>query len=239
MDVRNHTSGLTPEGLIGSAMADDIQSLNRILKRIELPRAHRMLDLGCGYCGLTHYIATNLKIPDIYGVDIDEIRLEQAKLKGINTCNIDLNNARLPFSDGFFDLVTSFGALDHLVYFDNHLRESFRVLSKGGYLILAMPNLASYLNRIALLLGYQPRDVEVSRELSPGILPFYPRGFLGHIHSATLLAMKQVLSHYGFHIIKVVSNSPYQVNKWLKVMDRLFSPWPSLSRRFIILAEKL
>jgi len=198
-----------------------------------------MLDLGCGYGGLTKYVASNLKIPDVYGVDIDDGRLEQARLKGIHTCNLDLNKARLPFPDGFFDLVTSFGALEHLVYFDNQLTESFRVLGNGRYLIVAMPNLASYVNRIALLLGYQPRDIEISRELSPGILPLYPHGFLGHIHSATLLAIKQMLNHYGFHIIKVTSSSPYQTNKLLKVMDRLFSLWPSLGRRFIILAKKL
>jgi SAM-dependent methyltransferase len=238
VNVDDGASEITPKDLRVSATAHDIQSLNEILKGIGLPRVYRMLDLGCGYGGLTKYVANNLKIPDVYGVDIDDGRLEQAKLKGIHTYNLDLNNARLPFPDGFFGLVTSFGALEHLAYFDNQLKESFRVLAKGGYLIVAMPNLASYINRIALLFGYQPRDVEISRKLSPGVLPFYPRGFLGHIHSATLLAVKQILNHYGFQVTKVKSSSPYQRNKLLKVVDKVFLPWPSLSRRFIILAKK-
>lgn len=239
MNVHNCTSGMTPEDLVGDATAHDIQSLNRVLKGIELPRASRMLDLGCGYGGLTKYIATNLKIPDIYGVDINDLRLEQAKLKGIHTYNLDLVSAPLPFPDAFFDLVTSFGTMEHLVYFDNQLGESFRVLTKGGYMIIAMPNLASYVNRIALLFGYQPRDVEVSREFLPGVLPFYNHRFVGHIHSATIVAVKQMLKHYGFHVVKVKPSFPYQSNKLIKVVDKLFSPWPSLSRRFIILTKKL
>ena len=231
-------SEISATDLAVSATAQDIPSLNGILKRIKLPRAHRMLDLGCGYGGLTRYVANYLKISEIHGIDIDDACLEQAKLKGIHTYNLDLNSARLPFPDGFFDLVISFGVLEHLVFFDNQLRESFRVLAKGGYLIVAMPNLASYVNRIALLFGYQPRDIEISRELSPGVLPFHDRGFLGHIHSATLVALKQMLKYYGFHIIKVKPSSPYQVNKLVKVLDKIFSPFPSLSRRFIILAKK-
>jgi len=101
-----------------------------------------------------------------------------------------------------------------------------------------MPNLASYINRIALLLGYQPRDVEISHKILPGTLPFYPIGFFGHIHSATLRAIKQLMKHYGFTIIKVKSSSPYQTNKLVKVIDKVFSFSPSLSRRFVILGEK-
>lgn len=200
-----------------------------------------MIDLGCGYGDLTSYVARYLNIDNVCGVDIDTERLLQAKTKGINTYKLDLNKDTLPFADGYFDLVTSFGALEHLIYFDNFFSESLRVLGKGGYIIVAMPNLASYINRIALLFGYQPRDVEISQNALPGTLPFYHyrSDFFGHIHSATLRAIKQMLGYYGFTIIKIRSSSPYRNNKLVKVLDKIFSLSPRLSRRFIILGRKI
>jgi hypothetical protein len=81
---------------------------------------------------------------------------------------------------------------------DNLISESFRVLATGGNFILSMPNLGSYINRLALLLGYQPRDVEISSVYHSGILPQYIGGWFGHLHSATLRAMKELLALYGF-----------------------------------------
>lgn len=220
------------------ATASDLPSLNRVLKQIENTKAKKMIDLGCGYGGLTRYVAEYLNIPEIYGVDLDDDRLSHATSRHVNTYKLDLNRDRLPFPDGFFDLVVSFGALEHLVYFDNFFSESFRVLAKDGQIIIAMPNLGSYVNRIALLLGYQPRDVEISFKFPPGILPFHARGFTGHIHSATLGAVKQMLKYYGFDITRVSSLSPYHNNKLVRVADKTFSFSPSLSRRFIILGKK-
>ena len=34
-----------------------------------------MLDLGCGYGGLTKYVASRLKNPDIHGIDLDNGQL--------------------------------------------------------------------------------------------------------------------------------------------------------------------
>ena len=222
----------------GSATAQDLRSINKILDVIKSYNHHKMIDPGCGYGGLTRYVANYLKISDIHGIDIDGSRLAQAKLKGIKTHNLDLNKTQLPFTDESFHLVTSFGALEHLIYFDNFFSESFRVLGKGGHIIVAMPNLGSYINRVALLFGFQPRDIEISHKILPGTLPFYTKGFFGHIHSATLHAIKQMMEHYGFTIIKVRCSSPYQTNKLIKVMDKIFSFWPSLSRRFIIIGKK-
>ena len=232
---------LTLQKLRGSATTQDLRSLNGILEPIKSYNLSKMIDLGCSYGDLTSYIARDLNINNVCGIDIDTERLLQAKTRGINTYKLDLNKDTLPFADGYFDLVTSFGALEHLIYFDNFFSECFRVLSDGGYILIAMPNLASYINRIALLFGYQPRDVEITQKALPGTLPYYHyrSDFFGHIHSATLSSMKQLMKHYGFRAIKVNPSSPYQNNKLVKVLDKIFSLSPRLSRRFIILGRKI
>jgi len=237
--------GITSEDLRISATLGDLPSLLNIL---EFLKSHarkynnnltRLLDCGCGYGGLTTFVANYLGIREVYGIDIDEKRLLVARSKGVKTWKVDLNFEKIPVPDEFFDIVTSFGVLEHLVYFDNFFIESLRILRKGGYLLIAMPNLGSYINRIALLGGFQPRDIEISRRTSAqGFLPVYNGSWIGHIHSATLRAIKQITSSYGFTIIKIKGSSPYGKGKLIRILDKIFSVSPSLSRRYIILSQK-
>ena len=240
---------ITPEDLEISATLTDLKSLMKMLSYLKKrgTRFSRILDLGCGYGGVTIIVGKFLEASEIYGVDIDEARLKKAAFRGIKTFKVDLNAEPLPFPEEFFDLVTSFGVLEHLVYYDNALSESYRVLRPGGYLLVSIPNLASWVNRLALLFGFQPRDVEVSSKVHfQGILPLYPEeeGILGHLHSATLRAMKSLLKAYGFKVVKVssLSHEIRGVNPILtaiaRLIDSIVSINPGLSRRFIILAQK-
>lgn len=231
---------ITSDDLKSSATLSDLPSLLDVLKLLESSTLSRLLDLGCGYGGLTMFLANRLGIDDVYGVDINEERLSQARARGIITHKIDLEKEKLPFPCDFFDIVTCFGSLEHLSYFDNFFSESFRVLRKGGYLLISMPNLGSYVNRIGLLLGFQPRDVEIlRREPAQGFLPGNVRQWLGHVHSATLRAMKYAIGSYGFTIVKVRGSSPHTVPaRLVRVLDKIFGTHAGLSRRFIILSQK-
>ena len=234
------TSEMGGQQFRGSATAQDLRSINKILDFLKGYNHDKVIDLGCGYGDFTAHVARYLSIKNVYGVDIDNERLAQARAQGISTNNLDLDKDTLPFTDGYFDLVTSFGALEHLICFDNFFSESYRILSEKGHIVIAMPNLASYINRIALRFGYQPRDVEISHKALPGTLPFYhySSDFFGHIHSATLGSIKQLMEYHGFRTIKVNSSSPYQNNWIVKVLDIVFSFSSGFSRRFIILGRK-
>lgn len=238
MTADSYASELTPEDLITSTTAQDLPSLNKILSLIGNTNPGRMIDLGCGYGGLTKYIANYLDMKDVHGVEIKRARLVKAQSRGIKVHELDLNGARLPYDADSFNLVTSCGALEHQLYFDNVLSESFRVLTKGGYIIIAMPNLASYVDRVLLALGYQPRGIEISRKITPGVFPLYQSKFLGHLHGGTLRAMKQLLQYHGFQVVKARAVFPYVRYKLVRMADKILSPWPGLSRRFIILGRK-
>jgi methionine biosynthesis protein MetW len=120
----------------------------------------RLLDVGCGFGGIAATLAREFELSDVYGLDLDPRVIAEAQEKGLHAIQHDLNEAPLPYPDDAFDIVTCFGVLDYFPYFDDPIVEVSRVLRAGGLVVVSLPNLASWHNRLSLLLGYQPRDVE-------------------------------------------------------------------------------
>ena len=197
-----------------------------------------VLELGCGRGGLTAGFADLLSCGSVHGIDRDEGRLAVATSRGVTTHRLDLATEVLPFDDGSVDLVLSFGFFEHLCSFDHPLAESRRVLGDDGFALHAVPNLASLVNRIALLCGNQPRDVEISEQGAFGIARWYGKGdVLGHPHAPTHDAFVELLEHHGFVVDDVVGLFPYQHAWYVTLADRLTSVRPTLARRIAVLAH--
>ena len=200
-----------------------------------------MIDLGCGDGKVTCLLKKILKADEVYGVDANEGALLAAEQHGIVTYRLNLNEDELPFPEGFFDLAVSLEVIEHLANPDNMLSEIHRVLRGGGWLLISTPNLASWANRLSLLLGYQPYNVEVSTEIVAGIP--YAKGIFqtpgGHIRAFTLRALKRLLEHHGFRTMKAVGYPGVNPrNGVIRLMDNLLSRRRTLARRLIILAAR-
>jgi len=213
---------------------EHLESALRFLKSRTVVRS--MVDLGCGYGVLTCIVAEYLGAEEVWGIDIDDERLNSEKPCKIVTLRYDLTKP-IPIEKKF-DLAASFGVIEHLEDWDAFIVNVNTLLKEGGWLLLSAPNLGSWMNRIALLLGYQPRDLEISRKRLYHVLPQY-RGHppAGHIKIATLGAMKEFLEDHGFKVVKAWSLYAKD-NMLANAVDRLLKPIPSLARRFIILARK-
>jgi len=89
------------------------------------------------------------------------------------------------------------------------IREMRRVTHPDGHVLIALPNLGSWQNRTMLLLGYQPRDVEISSETVVGVPRHYRDGDpTGHIHTATVKAFTELMRFHGFEAVKVSPGRP-------------------------------
>jgi SAM-dependent methyltransferase len=233
---------ITPNDLKRSATASMLGDLMRALQPMASLECESLLDIGCGFGGLARFMAETLGARDVHGIDIDPKALAEAKEKNVTTHHLNMGEDPLPFADGSFDVVTSFGMLDYLSFFDRTLREIRRVLRPGGHALISLPNLASWHNRLALLLGYQPRDVEVSSELLVGVHPWYARdgSTTGHIHAVTTSAFCALMSHHGFRSVRVTAGRPRgrKKNLALIALDRVFTRRVSLARRFFYLGIK-
>lgn len=113
-----------------------------------------LVDLGCGDGRLTLQFAYKAGATKVVGVEPGKIKrfIDKKKVK-IIPANL---NYPLPFKDNSFDIVISHFSLEHLYNVDVFIKESKRILKKGGYTLVATDNMASWPNIISLIMGWQP-----------------------------------------------------------------------------------
>jgi SAM-dependent methyltransferase len=228
-------SDVSSEDLRISATARGARHLDAILKSVARRVAPKppksLLDLGCGMGGLTRHVGRALGVDELFGADYDPVHAEAARRNGVQALVLDLNAESVPLPDDRVGMVTSFGVLAYLPLYDNALSEAARVLEPGGWFLFSMPNLGSYGNRLRLLLGRQPDAVDVSAVLHPH------RTQAPMLHSATLRYMRELLGCYGFSVTAEWGFSPDSGRHRLGFLDPVVRPFPSLCRRFVILAR--
>jgi len=201
-----------------------------------------VLDLGCGFGGITLLTQGYFGASRVYGVDRTEATLAKAKARGVQTMCLNLDHEPVPLDDSQLDLVVCNGVIEHLSFYDNAITEAHRLLKSNGYLVISMPNLGNYIQRISLLLGYQPSDVSVSHVVQVGTIFGAGWDSVGHAHSATMRAMKQLLPYYGFDIVSIRKGRPRLIgpfHKWalpIKVLGYILPK--SFVRRLIFVSRK-
>ncbi len=114
-----------------------------------------LLDCGCHAGEHSLQLAKRISPTRVFGLDYNERMLSGARKRGLFVVRCDVNKL-LPFSDNSFNVVTAFDLIEHIVETETFVKELYRVIAPGGYLILDTPNLASWHNIVALVLGIQP-----------------------------------------------------------------------------------
>ncbi|MCA9937116.1 MAG: class I SAM-dependent methyltransferase [Anaerolineales bacterium] len=119
------------------------------LVRTHLPRAGRLLDLGCGRGGLVEQLAHPL--PQIIGIDPDLASLREHRLPQMPRAVAD--SYHLPLPSGCATCATASWVLEHMAQPARDLREIARVLQPGGCFIFVTPNKRHPLIALNRLLG--------------------------------------------------------------------------------------
>lgn len=132
----------------------------------ERGRDRRLLEIGCGI-GIDTLRLARLGFAEVVGIDLTEVAVElaaeRAAREGLQDVRFEVGNAEaLPFEDGAFDLVYSFGVLHHTPGIEGAVAEVHRVLAPGGTAYVMLYHSRSLVNLIhqALRLPYEsPRDL--------------------------------------------------------------------------------
>ena len=111
------------------------KALRRLLKNI---RGKKILDVACG----TGFFFSEYGKNKIYGIDISEEMLKIAKkIKNPHVVSLKKADAtRIPFEDGFFDVVITSKFIMHTPDYMNVFGEMARVTKKRGIIIADLPN---------------------------------------------------------------------------------------------------
>lgn len=165
----------------------------------------KFLDVGCGNGSLV--FKASEKFNEVYGVDISESRIKEAKQRAdelfngsdkfhFAACNI---NERIDFTDNTFDAAASIAVIEHV--FDPYfiVSEVHRVLKPGGVFVAEVPNIAYLKQRIHLLLGKLP--------VTSSPYNWKEIGWDGgHLHYFTKKTFCGLLEECGFKILKVTGS---------------------------------
>ena len=164
------------------SFADDLINYSRLRKISGLFGRSKIsvLDVGCGNGG---FLSLLLRVGyDVQGTEMAPERhfVENAILEKI--CKKDLPDCG--FSEKKFDAVTMWHSLEHIDNPERYLREAKRVLKDEGFLIIEVPNFASWQSRLT---GGRWFHLDVPRHLF-------------HYDPKTLPTL---LVSYGFPVLKV------------------------------------
>jgi SAM-dependent methyltransferase len=113
--------------------------IERLLNLNARPGPIRMLEIGTGSGGISHYFATHPELEiEVHAIDVVDNRLAR------NAFFFELvSGTSLPFPDQAFDVVLSNHVVEHVGNHGQqleHLREIWRVMRRDGIGYLAVPN---------------------------------------------------------------------------------------------------
>jgi methionine biosynthesis protein MetW len=182
----------------------------------------KILDIGCGWgYDLTGLLEISKNI-ELYGIEIDDEKIAACQQKNIMIFKINCETDRIPVNDNFFDVIIINQVLEHTKEIFFICSEISRVLNKQGILIIGVPNLASFHNRILLFFGYQPTCIEL---MGP------------HVRGFTAPSLKNFISIENYFIVKEIKGAnfypaPPQISK---ILSKFF---PQLSVSIFLLIER-
>lgn len=111
---------------------------NNILGKVDKLKFTNVLDVGFGTGEILRQIIKKYPNKNYYGIDISEKMLEKAHEKLQDKAKLSLGDSEnLPYKDNKFDLILCNDSFHHYPNPIKAMKELFRVLKPGAYLILS------------------------------------------------------------------------------------------------------
>ena len=208
MNVSDHNKILYEDLFSNNYELSHLEKIKNIIKLID-NKPKRVLDVGCGDGWVGALIKKEFG-SEVHGMDILDKALIKAKKNGLITKKFDLSKSKWPYKNNYFDLIIAGDIIEHIYDTDNFVKECRRVLKKGGKLIVSIPNINSYLNRLLILIGKYPLYVDYSTKKS-----IYKYVLVtGHVKVFNKKTITRLLADNSFKIDKI-KGSYFVINKEL------------------------
>jgi SAM-dependent methyltransferase len=177
---------------------------------------------------------------ELHGVDYSPAALSEARKRPytFEQCNLEEG---IPYPDDAFDVVSAGEVIEHVYDPDRLLREARRILRPGGQVVLTIPNLQAWYNRVLFVAGIQPIFYETSTKSShigAGPLKRFKLDSTpaGHVRVFNRAALPDLLVSESFRPVDVRGSEFERLPGAIGRIDRWFSKLPSLASDLVVLA---
>ena len=206
--------------------SDRIKVTENLLRNLHV---QKVLELGAGDYSF-EYIK---KSKEVQWIKVD--LLGECNVK----CDLGSEKVLLPFVDETFDLVICTEVVEHMLWPQQILRETYRVLVPYGSMLISVPNITSLSYRIGWLLGHLP-SCAASGNLPAQLdsLAYEREGgsiLGGHVIDFNMKRLLRLLEFSGF----VVSRMKGSGVIWYKQILPHWCLPPSFASNIICLARKM
>ena len=204
---------------------------SRITLALDLVEGESVLDIGCHAGAYSHYLAC--KGHKVVAADVDEdvLKIARRKYSHPDLQFVRTDGEKLDFEDGSFDSVLLLEVLEHCRHPRGLVQEIHRVLRPGGFLILSVPNAASYhtLGRTLLL---DPKSYFRKMESWPE----FATDQRDHYFYWDPFTIYRLLNRQGF---KYADHNFVDNFSWVNFLARFIPPLRRISTCFIIKVQKV
>lgn len=181
----------------------------------------KVLDLACGD-GTSSLKISQITQSKVYGLELSKKATSLAKEKGI-LVKMGSVEDKFPFESELFDVVFWGDNIEHIFSPESAIRETYRVLKKGGRLIVSTPNTSYWRYRLYYLIHGCLSDTEFDNN---------PVWRWSHIRFFNIKLLTEFVNSYGFTLKRV-----FGVNK-RKLDNILCRVFPDLFGMIIVIEAK-
>ncbi|GJL79572.1 MAG: hypothetical protein NPINA01_25610 [Nitrospinaceae bacterium] len=177
------------------------------------PESH-VLDIGCGEGQLAPILTEKRCCVD--GMDINIRRMTECRSHYKNLYEVNIESFAFDQHDRQYDVVVLSDVLEHLNAPDKVLEKSSLLLKEGGKILISLPNVAYFSNRLGLLFGRWDYQDE-------GILD------RTHVRFFTFSTGREFVEAGGYLVSEMAPEMPVIASKWKRsIFSFACHRWPSL-----------
>lgn len=181
-------------------------------------------DLGVGQGNDLTIIKDFFPNSEFYGVDFWDKNIQILNSKGIVLKVVNIEKDELPFNDNSIDLIVINQVLEHTKEIFWIFHQISKKLKIGGHVIIGVPNIASFPNRMLFLFGKQPSSMH---------------SYSAHVRGFTHNEIPKFINVCFPEGYRIKKQGGAQFYPFPKVISRILSKlFPSLSHCSFTLIEK-
>ena len=124
-------------------------------KRKIAPHEISILDIGCGSGKISKELIK--KGYQVTGLDFSEKAVEKARAQGVQARRANLDEG-IPESNESYDIIWAGDIVEHVFDPIGLLKESARVLKRGGIMLITIPNDVGIVSRLKILFGISHQE---------------------------------------------------------------------------------